>query len=123
MIFSDALLDHFQSPRNAGPLPDASVDAEGENPVCGDRLHLWLRVEGDVVTRAGWQAEGCVPALAAASAMSVMLRGMTLSEAACLDRELISAALGGLPARKSHAATLAVSVLRTALERYRCQKQ
>lgn len=93
----------------------ADAEAEGENPVCGDRLHLWLRVTGGVITEATWQAEGCAPAIAAASVTSELLRGMTLEEARGLDRERIATALGGLPTRKAHAAMLVTSVLRKAL--------
>jgi nitrogen fixation NifU-like protein len=114
-MFSEALLDHFQRPRNSGPMDHADAEAEDENPICGDRLHMWLRIEDGVITEATWQAEGCVPAIAAASVTSELLRGMTLDQARSLDREQIAVALGGLPARKAHAAMLAVSVVRKAL--------
>jgi nitrogen fixation NifU-like protein len=116
MVFSEALLEHFERPRNVGEMLDSTADAEEENPVCGDRLHLWLRVEGGVIRRATWKAEGCVPAIASASVMSEMLPGMTVEQAADIDRETISGALGGLPARKAHAAMLAVSTLKKAID-------
>jgi nitrogen fixation NifU-like protein len=118
-MFSDTLLDHFQSPRNAGEMANADAEAEQENPVCGDRLHLWLRVRRDRIESASWQAQGCVPAVAAASLISEMISGMSLDEALRLDRRAVEAALGGLPPGKGHAATLAVSSVRSAIERYR----
>ena len=60
-MFSDAVLDHFQSPRNAGEMANADAEAEEENQVCGDRLHVWLRIEGEVVVEMTWRAEGCAP--------------------------------------------------------------
>lgn len=117
-MFSDTLLDHFQSPRNAGEMEGADAEAEDENPVCGDRLRVWLRIRDGVVVEMTWLAEGCAPAIAAASVTSELVRGMTLVEAQSLDRERISEALGGLPARKSHAAMLAASAVRTAVRRY-----
>ena len=114
-MFSQTLLDHFQSPRNVGELEAADAEAEDENPVCGDRLHIWLRVRDGVVEEARWRAEGCAPAIAAASVTSELLRGMPVEQARALDRQTISDALGGLPARKAHAAALAVSSVRKAL--------
>jgi nitrogen fixation NifU-like protein len=118
MTYSQAVLDHFDSPRNVGPLADADADAEVENPVCGDTLRLWLRVRDGKIERATWQGRGCAPALAAASMTSELLTGMTLEQARGLDRGAIEDALGGLPARKAHAAALAVSAVRAALGSY-----
>jgi nitrogen fixation NifU-like protein len=114
-VFSEIVLDHFQSPRNVGELHDADAEAEGENPVCGDRLHVWLRLEGDIVAEMRWRAEGCAPAIAAASLTSELIAGKTVGEARLLTRERITEALGGLPARKSHAAVLAASTVQRAL--------
>ena len=121
MVFSDTVLDHFQSPRNTGEIVGADTEAEDENPVCGDRLHIWLRIDNGVVRELRWQAQGCAPALAAASITSEMVRGMTLEEARSIDRQAIADALGGLPARKAHAAMLATSTLRRALDQYQAR--
>jgi nitrogen fixation protein NifU and related proteins len=115
-VYSDILLEHFQAPRNNGTIPDADAGATAENPVCGDRLQVWLKIHGDRVDDLRWQAEGCAPAIAAASAMSEMVRGLTLAEARGVDREAVTAALGGLPPGKAHAAQLAASALRQALD-------
>jgi len=118
-VFSETLLDHFQAPRNVGEMEAADAEADDENPVCGDRLHMWLRIDNGTIVEATWRADGCAPAIAAASAMSELVRGMSLEDAQALDHEDLSEALGGLPARKAHAAMLAVSTLHKALERYR----
>lgn len=115
-MFAEPLLDHFQHPRNVGAMACADAEAEDENRVCGDRLHLWLRFGDGRIIEASWKAEGCAPAIAAASVTSEMLRGMTVDEARSLNRERISVALGGLPARKAHAAMLVVAVVKKALE-------
>lgn len=108
-------LDHFKAPRNAGDLPDATARVEVENPVCGDRLTVAVRVEGDVLAAVAWRAQGCAGAIAAASAMSELARGRPLADAAGVDRDAIDAALGGLPALKRHGADLAADGLRAAL--------
>ncbi len=118
MTYADLLVDHFQSPRNVGEMAGADAEAEEENPVCGDWLHVWLRIRGERIVECRWQARGCVPAVAAASAMSELIREYSLDQALALDRQDISAALGGLPPRKSHAASLSIAALRKALQQY-----
>ncbi|HEX7955906.1 MAG TPA: iron-sulfur cluster assembly scaffold protein [Pyrinomonadaceae bacterium] len=115
MSYSETLKDHLTNPRNAGTLPDADAVAEQTNPVCGDRLRLSLRVRGGRVEAARFLAYGCPPTLACGSALAEMLEGMSLEEAARVTRERVVEAVGGLPARKGHAAALAVEALHEAL--------
>ena len=115
LAYSDLLKDHLANPRNAGELPDATSVAEETNPVCGDRLRLSIRVRGGRVEAARFLAYGCAPTLACGSALASMLEGMTVSDAARLTRREVARAVGGLPARKGHAAALAVEALRAAL--------
>jgi len=95
-------------------LADAS--AEEKNPVCGDRLRLSLRLRDEVIAEARFLAYGCAPTIACGNALAQMIEGMSLKEAAQVSRQDIIKALGGLPARKSHAAALAIETLRAALE-------
>jgi nitrogen fixation NifU-like protein len=113
--YSEALKDHLANPRNAGEIEDADAVAELTNPVCGDRLRLSLRVCAGRITAARFLAYGCPPTLACGSALASMLEGMTLSDAARIERQDLARALGGLPARKSHAAALAIETLHAAL--------
>lgn len=115
MPYSEAFKDHLARPRNAGELEDADAVAELTNPVCGDRLRLALRFKGGRVEAARFLAYGCAPTLACGSALASMLEGLTLEEAARLTRADLTRALGGLPARKQHAAALAVETLQSAL--------
>ena len=115
MPYSDKLKDHLARPRHAGTLDDATCDAEQINPVCGDRLRLTLRVSGRRIEAARFLAYGCPPTLACGSALAELVQGMTTEEAARLTRQEIIDAVGGLPARKRHAAALAVETLRAAL--------
>jgi NifU-like protein involved in Fe-S cluster formation len=113
--YSAAFRDHLANPRNAGELEDADTVAETTNPVCGDRLRLSLRVRGGRVEAARFLAYGCPPTLACGSALASMLEGMSVDSAARITRQDVARAAGGLPARKSHAAALAVETLREAL--------
>jgi NifU-like protein involved in Fe-S cluster formation len=113
--YSEAFRDHLANPRNVGTLEDADADVELTNPVCGDRLRLTLSVRGGRITAARFLAYGCAPALACGSALTELIKGVTLEDAARLTREDLKNALGGLPARKGHATALAVEALRAAL--------
>lgn len=115
MAYSDTFKQHLANPRNAGTLEDADTEAEQVNPVCGDRLRLALRVREGRVEAARFLAYGCPPTIACGSALAEMLEGMTLEEATRLTRAVITAAAGGLPPRKQHAAALAYETLREAL--------
>jgi NifU-like protein involved in Fe-S cluster formation len=114
--YSETFKDHIANPRHAGELPDADAVAEESNPVCGDRLRLSLRLQGEVIAEARFLAYGCAPTLACGSALTEMLEGMTRGQAAQIARQDITRAVGGLPARKGHAAALAIETLRAALE-------
>ena len=116
MSYSEAFKDHLAHPRHAGELPDANAVAERTNPVCGDRLRLSLRLSDNRIEAARFLAYGCAPTLACGSALTEMLIGMTKEEAARLTRQEIVRALDGLPARKGHAAALAIETLHAALE-------
>lgn len=116
MSYSELLKDHLANPRNAGELADADAVSEQTNPVCGDRLRLSLRVRDGRIDAARFLAYGCPPTLACGSALAELLEGMTTEEAALVSRTDITKAIGGLPARKGHAAALAVETLRAALE-------
>jgi nitrogen fixation protein NifU and related proteins len=113
--YSATFTDHLANPRNVGELPDATVVADESNPVCGDRLRLSLRVRDGRIEAARFLAYGCAPTLSCGSVLAEMLEGMSIEEAMLLSRKEITEALGGLPARKQHAAALAIETLRAAL--------
>ena len=116
MPYSETFKDHIAHPRNAGELRDANAVAECTNPVCGDRLRLTLRVREGRIEAARFLAYGCAPTLVCSSALTEIIEGMTKEEAGRLTRADIARATGGLPARKGHAAALAIETLRAALE-------
>ena len=115
MSYSDILKDHLNNPRNGGELADADAVAEETNPVCGDRVRLNLRIVDDRIEAARFLAYGCPPTLACGSVLAEMLEGLSVDEARGLTRQTIIDALGGLPNRKHHAASLAIETLHAAL--------
>ena len=116
MPYSAKLTNHLSDPRNAGELVNADAAAEETNPVCGDRLRLTLQLREGRIEAARFLAYGCPPTLACGSALTEMIEGLPIDDALRLTTEDIARALDGLPARKKHAAALAIETLRSALE-------
>jgi nitrogen fixation NifU-like protein len=114
-MFSDAVLDHFQNPRNAGELPGADAKVEVSNPVCGDVLQLAVRIEGERITDARFLCRGCTTSIACASLLTEQLHDRTLAEARSVTAQSLSQALGGLPPATFHAAELAADAVETML--------
>jgi nitrogen fixation NifU-like protein len=116
MPYSQAFKDHLTNPRNAGELSDANATAEETNPVCGDRLRLSLRIRHGCIEAASFLAYGCPPTIVCGSVLTELIVGKNNDEAKLLTRRDLIAAIGGLPSRKQHAASLAIETLRTAIE-------
>ncbi len=114
-MYSPKLLDHFEHPRNAGELANPDATALQENPACGDILELTLRMRGDQIAAVRFLAKGCVAAIACGSAVTELVQGKALCDAAKVTREEIVDAVGGLPATSTHASHLALDTLRAAL--------
>ena len=118
-MYSAAVLDHFQNPRNVGTLDTATVIISVENPVCGDILELSARMDAGRIAEARFRTRGCVTAMACSSLLTELLRGKTPAEVRDITSEQISETLGGLPPATFHAAQLArdaVQVLVAKLE-------
>jgi nitrogen fixation NifU-like protein len=80
-LYQETILDHSKRPRNHHPMDDANRKADGYNPLCGDKLRLYLKVEGDVVQDASFEGSGCAISTASASLMTDSLKGKTRAEA------------------------------------------
>jgi nitrogen fixation NifU-like protein len=116
LSYSEIFKDHLANPRRAGELPGADIVVEESNPVCGDRLRLSVKWRDEVIEEARFLAYGCAPTIVCGSVLTEMLLGMSRAQAEQLTRQDIVSAIGGLPARKRHAAALAIETLRAALE-------
>ena len=80
-LYQEVILDHNRRPHNFRVLPDANRTAEGYNPLCGDRLTVFLRLEGDIVRDIAFQGSGCAISKASASLMTDSVKGRTVDEA------------------------------------------
>lgn len=117
--YSDALIDHFEHPRNAGAMDDADAEAFVTNPVCGDSMRIFLRIEEERVAAASFLTSGCPASIGTSSAATELLAGRTLDEAVALTRDDYADAVGGLPKSKIHCSVLAAAAVREAIETWR----
>ena len=83
-LYQETIIDHSKRPRNCRSMDDANRHAEGHNPLCGDQLKLYLKVENDRVVDASFLSSGCAISTAAASLMTESLKGKTSAEALTL---------------------------------------
>ncbi len=121
--YSATLIDHFERPRNAGDMLNADAEAFVTNPVCGDSLRLFLRIEGERVSTASFLSSGCPATIGTSSAATELLIGLTLVDAEALTREDYAVAVGGLPRSKLHCSVLAAAAVRNALAAWRQHQQ
>ena len=80
-LYQEVILDHNRNPKNFGALADHSHDSEGNNPLCGDRVHVYLKVEDERIVAVSFEGSGCAISKASASMMTEMLKGKTIAEA------------------------------------------
>ncbi len=118
-MYSDKVMDHFANPRNVGVLAEADGVGQVGNPVCGDMMTFYIKVEGDRLADVKFQTFGCGAAIAVSSMVSEMAKGKTLDEGLSITNELVAAELGGLPKNKMHCSNLGADALHEAIRNYR----
>lgn len=106
------------NPRNVGEIPDANGVGNVGNPVCGDVMRMYLKIENNVIVDAKFKTFGCGAAISTSSMVTEMVKGKTIEEALKISNKAVAEALGGLPAIKMHCSVLAEEALRSALKDY-----
>jgi nitrogen fixation NifU-like protein len=119
-MYQEAILDHYRNPRNFGELEDADISAREDNPLCGDEIALFIKLNKDrVVEDVKFKGKGCAISQASASMLTVMLKGKTLEEIEKIDKDTILKTLGiPISPVRLKCALLSLDVLRIGLERY-----
>ena len=118
MEYTEKVIDHYTNPRNVGKIEDASGVGEVGNPVCGDIMKMYLKIENDIIVDVKFKTFGCGAAIATSSISTEMIMGKTVEEALKLKNSDVAEALGGLPPVKIHCSLLAEEAIREAIADY-----
>jgi nitrogen fixation NifU-like protein len=123
-IYSDTVMDHFMNPRNVGEIEDADGIGEVGNPVCGDMMTFYIKVDEDGrLSDVKFKTFGCGAAIAVSSMVSEMAKGKTMDEVLKISRDDVAGQLGGLPKNKMHCSNLGADALHKAIEDYRSKNK
>jgi nitrogen fixation NifU-like protein len=118
-MYTEAVMDHFSNPRNVGEIKDADGVGEAGNPVCGDIMRIYVKIEDQRIVDIKFKTFGCGAAIATSSILTEMVKGKTIAEAEKVTNRAVAEALGGLPPHKMHCSNLAADALHKALDAYR----
>jgi len=121
--YSEKVMEHFKNPKNVGEIPDANGIGNVGNPVCGDIMRLYIKVENDRITDAKFKTFGCGAAIATSSMVTELVKHKTIEEALKISNRAVAEALGGLPSIKMHCSVLAEEALKSAIDDYLKKKK
>lgn len=121
--YSEKVMEHFRNPRNVGEIPNADGIGNVGNPVCGDIMRLYIKVEDNIIVDSKFKTFGCGAALATSSMVTELVKGKSVEEALKISNRAVAEALGGLPPIKMHCSLLAEQALRSAIDDYMKKKE
>jgi nitrogen fixation NifU-like protein len=117
--YSQKVMEHFMDPHNMGDMPDANGVGTVGNPVCGDVMKIYLKIEDNRIVDARFKTFGCGAAIATSSMITDLVKGKIIEEALAVTNKAVAEALDGLPPIKMHCSVLAEEGVRAAIEDYR----
>ncbi len=122
-MYTEKVLDHFRNPRNMGEIPNADGVGTVGNPVCGDLMTIYIKVNANRIEDIKFKTFGCGAAIATSSMITELARGKTLEEALKISRGDVADSLDGLPPIKMHCSNLAADGLHAAIQDYLKKKE
>lgn len=117
-LYSEKVMEHFKNPRNVGEIENPDGIGHMGNPVCGDIMELYIKVEDNIITDAKFKTFGCGAAIATSSMVTEMVKGKSIEEALKISNQAVAEALDGLPPVKMHCSALAEEALKSAIDDY-----
>ncbi len=117
-VYSEKVMEHFMHPRNVGEIENADGIGEVGNPVCGDMMTFYIKVDDNRLSDVKFKTFGCGAAIAVSSMVSEMAMGKTLEEARKITPALVAQQLEGLPKNKFHCSNLGAQALNKAIDNY-----
>ncbi len=117
-LYSDKVMEHFKNPRNVGEIENPDGIGHVGNPVCGDIMELYIKVNDNTIVDAKFKTFGCGAAIATSSIVTEMVKGKRIEEALKISNKAVAEALNGLPPVKMHCSVLAEEALKSAIEDY-----
>ena len=116
--YSEKVMEHFKNPRNVGEIENPDGIGHVGNPVCGDIMELYIKVDNGIITDAKFKTFGCGAAIATSSMVTELVKGKSVEEALEISNKAVAEALGGLPPIKMHCSVLAEEALKSAITDY-----
>jgi len=116
--YSDKVMEHFKNPKNVGEIENPDGIGHVGNPVCGDIMELYIKVNDRTIVDAKFKTFGCGAAIATSSMVTEMVKGKSIDEALEISNRAVAEALDGLPPIKMHCSVLAEEALKSAIEDY-----
>jgi nitrogen fixation NifU-like protein len=117
--YNPKILELFKNPKNLGKMEDATVTAVAGNPMCGDMITFYLKInDQDIIEKASFESYGCAANIATSSIVTEMIKGLKLEDAWKISWKNVTDAVGGLPSVKFHCGILAVGALKRAIRKY-----
>jgi len=121
-MYNETVMDHFRNPRNTGVIEDADGIGEVGNPICGDMMTIYLKINEDHIKDIKFQTFGCGSAIAVSSMLTEIAKGKSLKEAKSITNKDVAEALEGLPKNKLHCSNLGADALQLAIKDYEDKK-
>ena len=117
-MYSEKVMEHFMNPRNVGEIENPDGIGHVGNPVCGDIMELYIKVDDGIIVDAKFKTFGCGAAIATSSMVTELVKGKSVEEALKISNRAVAEALGGLPPIKMHCSVLAEEALKSAIDDY-----
>ncbi|MCI8353189.1 MAG: Fe-S cluster assembly scaffold protein NifU [Clostridia bacterium] len=117
-MYSEKVVEHFTKPRNVGEIENADGVGQVGNPVCGDIMKIYLKIENNIIVDVKFKTFGCGAAIATSSMATELIKGKSVNEALELSNKAVVEALDGLPPVKLHCSVLAEEAVKAAILDY-----